>query len=251
MTNRILIAILIAATLLMIPLLAPMRLLVSVLGGSDILGMTGVSGTVWAGRLKNVTLAGAPIGTWKASLDPLALVGGQIRVVVKQDRADSDQRAVLLLGRRDKGVARLNLRTSIDLSGVGLPLNGDAAFKDVTAAFREGRCAGARGDIRLRLIGEGPLQGAVLNGVSACRGDSWTATLIGRSGGADLTLTTRIELTGRYQLEMMVATTDADLIQGLLAGGFSRDAAGARLTVDGRLFPPDEASADQGVKRAP
>ena len=248
MSNRLLITVLVAATLVMTLLLAPMRLLVSGLAGSEGFGVAGVSGVVWSGRLKDVSLAGAPIGTWKGGLNPLALVTGQVRIDLKQDRAASGQRAVLLLGGRDKGVERLNLRTSVDLSAMGLPLSGDVAFRDTTAVFRNGRCVRAGGEIRLRLIGDGPLRGSVLSGVSTCRANSWTATLSGKAGGADLKMTSRVEGSGRYQLEMTAATTDADLIQGLVASGFSRDAIGARRTVNGRLI---RASTDQGVKRAP
>lgn len=248
MSNRLLIAILLVATLAMTLLFAPMRLLVSRLAGSEAFSMSGVSGVVWSGRLEDITLAGSPIGTWKGGLDPLALVTGQVRIGLKQERAASDQRVTLLLGGRDKGVRRLNLRTAVDLSAMGLPLSGDVAFRDAAAVFRGGRCARAGGEIRLRLIGDGPLRGSVLSGVSACRANSWTATLSGKADGADLKLTSRVDGAGRYQLEMTVATTDADLIQGLVASGFSKDAVGARRTVNGRLLP---ASTDQGVKRTP
>lgn len=235
MNNRVLIATLIVATVILTVLLAPMRLLVSGLAGSEAVGMAGFSGVVWSGRLKGVTLGGAAQGTWKAGLNPFALATGQIRVSLKQAKPASGQRAVVLLGGRDKGVERVNLRTSVDLAQLGLPLKGDVAFQDVTAVFRKGVCARAGGDIRLRLTGDGPLQGSVLSGASACRADSWASTLNGKANGADLQLTTRVEGSGRCQLEMTIATTDEAIIQGLLASGFSRDAAGARRTIDGRM----------------
>ena len=248
MSNRLLIVCLVAATLVMTLILAPMRLLVSGLAGSEGVRVADVSGVVWRGRLKDVSLAGAPIGTWKGGLNPLALVTGQVRIHLRQDRVSSDQRAVLLPSGRDRGMERLSLRTSVDLSALGLPLSGDVAFRDVAAVFRDGRCVRAGGEIRLRLIGDGPLGGSVLSGVATCRANSWTATLSGKAGGADLKMTSWVEGSGRYQLEMTAATVDADLIQGLVASGFSRDAIGARRTVNGRIL---RASTDQGVKRTP
>lgn len=236
MSNRILVAALAIATLIMIVVLAPMSLLTARLARTEAFGAAGVSGAVWHGRLKDVTLAGAPIGTWKGGLNPLALVTGQVRIGLKHDKARSDQRATLLLSGRDKGVERLSLRTSADLAPLGLPLTGDVALRDVSAVFRNGRCARAGGEMRLRLIGDGPLRGAVLSGVAVCRADTWTTTLSGRAAGADLTLSGRMQGDGRYQLEMSAATTDPDLIQGLVASGFVRDATGVRRSVDGRLF---------------
>lgn len=236
MSNRLFIAALIVATLVMTVALAPMSLLTERLARTEAFGAAGVSGAVWRGRLKDVTLAGAPIGTWRGGLNPLALVTGQVRMSLRHDKAGSDQRATLLLSGRDKGVERLSLRTSADLAPLGLPLTGDVALRDVSAVFRNGRCARAGGDMRLRLIGDGPLRGAVLSGVAVCRADTWTTTLSGRAAGADLTLSGRMQGDGRYQLEMSAATTDPDLIQGLVASGFVRDATGVRRSVDGRLI---------------
>lgn len=244
MSNRSLFAIFIVATLVMGVLFAPMKLLTKGLAGAQMLRAAGVSGVVWNGRFGDVTLANAPIGSWKGGLDPLALVTGQVRIGLKQDRAASDQRVTLLLGGRDKGVERLSLRTSVDLAPAGLPLSGDIAFRDVTAVFRKDRCARAEGTIQLRLIGEGPLQGSVLSGASVCRSSIWTATLSGRARDSDLLLTARVEGNGAYQLEMSVATADLDLIQGLVASGFVRDATGARRVITGRLAAP---SSDEGV----
>lgn len=235
MSNRLLIVILIVATLVMTVVFAPMSLLTRGLTRGGVFGVAGVSGAVWNGRLKDVTLGGAPIGSWKGGLDPLALVTGQVRMGLKHAKTGSDQRAVLLLRGREKGVESLNLRTSADLAALGLPLTGDVALRDVSAVFRNGRCARAGGEMRLRLIGEGPLRGAVLSGVAVCRADTWTTVLSGRAAGADLTLSGRVQGDGGYQLEMAVATTDPDLIQGLVAGGFARDATGVRRAVDGRL----------------
>lgn len=238
MSNRLLIAAFIVATLIMTVMLAPMSLLTERLARNEAFGAASVSGAVWNGRLKDVTLAGAPIGTWRGGLNPLALVTGQVRMALRHDKAGSDQRATLLLSGRDKGIERLSLRTSADLASLGLPLMGDVALRDVSAVFRKGRCARAGGEMRLRLIGDGPLRGAVLSGVAVCRAGTWTTTLSGRASGADLTLGARVEGDGRYQLEMSAATSDPDLIQGLVASGFVRDATGARRSVDGRLVAP-------------
>ncbi|MDR7229893.1 general secretion pathway protein N [Caulobacter sp. BE264] len=235
MSNRLLLVVLAVATLVMVLVFAPMRLLTKGLAGSSVVGAAGVSGVVWAGRLNHVTLSGTPIGSWKGGLNPLTLLTGQVRMSLRRGNGGPDQRAVLLLAGRERGVERLNLRTSLDLALLGLPLSGDVAFRDTTAVFRKGRCARAGGEIRLRLIGEGPLSGSVLSGVSACRSDSWIATLSGKAGATDLTLVGRLEKDGRYQLEMSATTTDPDLVQALVTGGFQRDATGARRTVTGRV----------------
>lgn len=250
MRNRTLIALLVVLTLVMTAALTPMRLLVSDLLGSSLAGASAVNGTIWSGRLKDLSVVGAPLGSWRAGLDPLALLGGGVKLGLKQDKAGSDHGAKLLLAGRDKGVDRLTLLTPVDLTAIGLPVAGDIAFQDASAVFRKGRCAKAGGEIRVRLISEGPLQGAALKGVPVCRGEAWTAALVGQAAGATLSLSARVNGAGGFQLEMAVATTDPDLIQGLMASGFTRDASGVRRTIDGRLFGPAKSSAKQGVKRA-
>lgn len=249
MRNRTLIALLVVLTVVMTAVLTPMRLLVSDLLGTSLAGASSVSGTVWRGRLKDLSVVGAPLGSWRAGLDPLALLGGGVKLGLKQDKAGSDRKAKLLLAGRYKGVDRLTLLTPVDLTAIGLPVAGDIAFQDAAAVFRNGRCAKAGGEIRIRLTSEGPLQGSTLKGTPVCRGEAWTATLAGQAPGATLGLASRVNGAGGFQLEMSVITTDPDLIQGLMATGFTRDASGVRRTIDGRLFGPPKSSAKQGVKR--
>jgi general secretion pathway protein N len=248
MSSRSLIALFVAAAMVMTVALAPMSLLTAGLKPAQMVGIGAVSGVVWRGRFERVAFAGAPIGTWTGGINGLALLTGKLRMALAQDRAGSPQRVVLLLRGHERGVERLALRTSLELTPLGLPLTADIAARDLTAVFRNGRCARAAGDVRLRLLGEGPLGGATLSGASVCRADAWLAVLSGRAGAADLKLVGRVEGDGRYQLEMSVVTADPDLIQALLASGFSRDATGARRTVDGRLWG---ASGQEGMKRSP
>lgn len=249
MRNRTLIALLLVLALVMTAVLTPMRLLVSDLVGTSLAGASSVTGTVWHGRIKDMTVVGAPLGSWRAGLDPLALMMGGVKLGLRQDKAGSDQKAKLLLAGRDQGVDRLTLLAPVDLTAIGLPVAGDIAFQNAAAVFRKGRCAKAGGEIRVRLTNEGPLQGSTLKGTPICRGEAWTAALTGQTPGAILNLASRVEGDGDFQLEMAVVTTDPDLIQGLMASGFTRDASGVRRTIDGRLFGPAKRLAKQGVKR--
>lgn len=245
MSDRRLVAVLIWLVLLMTVLLAPLRLVVLALGDTGAFGVAGVSGTVWSGRLKGAAVAGQPLGDLKAGLDPLALLTGKVRLGLSQDPPGLGGRARVLLTGGQRGVDGLSLQTPIDLTGAGLPLTGVATVKDAAALFRAGRCVVARGQIGLKLSGPGPLAGTSLSGVPVCRGDSWTANLTGRAGDAKVTVAARIDAPGRYQVEMAVATTDSVMAQGLLAAGFSRDAAGFRRTLDGRLLSSAQSGARQ------
>lgn len=251
MSDRRLIAVLIGLILLMTVLLVPLRLALLAAGDVGAFGVAGVTGTVWGGRLKGVTVAGQPLGDLRAGLNPLALLTGQVRLGLSQEPQARGGAARLWLTGRQRGVEGLTLRTSVDLTEAGLPLIGLASFKDVTGLFRAGRCSAAGGDIGLTLSGSGPLVGTRLTGVPTCRGDSWTAVLTGRAGDAKVTVANRIDGRGRYQIEMAVATSDPAMAQALLAGGFSRDAAGFRRLLEGRLSGSDQTVARQGVQRAP
>lgn len=234
MSNRQSVALLIAALVVMILILAPVSLLTGAMAGSGRLGVASAKGTVWAGRLQGVTLAGSPIGDLKVGLSPLSLLIGQLRLGLRKTPV-ADTRAVLLQGGRGNGVEGLNLRMPVDFTSAGLPLSGVAAFTEVAGVFREARCVRAQGRVQLILAGEGPLRGAVLSGAPACRSGVWSATLVGPVADGQATLVARVDGQGRYQLEIMVATVNELTIQGLLGSGFLRDAVGARRTVEGRL----------------
>lgn len=234
MNNRTVLAILIAALVLMTVILAPVGLLTGAMAGSNRVGMTSASGTVWAGRIQDVTVAGAPLGDLKAGLSPFSLVTGQMRLSLSRTPL-ADARVVLLKGGRATGVEGLTLRTPFDLTAAGLPLSGMAGFTEVAGVFRQERCLRAKGRVQIVLAGDSPLRGAVLNGEPVCRSGVWSATLIGPAADGKATLAIRIDGKGRYQLEIMVATVNEAMIQGLLGSGFLRDAVGARRTVEGRL----------------
>ena len=234
MSNRAFVAILIAALVLMTVILAPVGLLTGAMAGSSRVGMTSARGTVWAGRMDDVTIAGNPVGDLKVGLSPLSLMTGQMRLSLRRTPL-ADARVVLLKGGRATGVEGLNLRTPIDLTTAGLPLSGVVGFTEVAGVFRQERCLRAKGRVQLILAGDSPLRGAVLSGEPVCRSGVWSATLVGPAADGKATLAIRIDGKGRYQLEIMVATVNEVMIQGLLGSGFLRDAVGVRRTVEGRL----------------
>jgi len=233
MSNRTLVALLVGLVLAMVLILAPVSLVTSALGRTGLMSATGARGTVWIGRLDNVVLAGSPVGDLKLGLSPLALLTGQTRVGLRQT-AGFDGRAVLFPAGAKRGVEGLTWRMPVDLTETGLPVAGVATFKNAAAVFRKGQCVRAGGQIELRLAGDGPLGGLLLSGAPVCRRDSWVSTLSGAAGAAKVVLATRIDGKGRFQVEMMVVTTDEPTIQSLLANGFLRDAVGARRTLDGQ-----------------
>ena len=233
MSNRTLVALLVGLVLAMVLILAPVSLVTSALGRTGLMSASGARGTVWSGSLDNVVMAGSPVGDLKLGLSPLALLTGQARLGLRQ-RAGFDGRAVLFPGGAKRGVEGLTWRMPVDLTETGLPVAGVATFKDAAAVFRKGQCVRAGGQIELRLAGEGPLGGVVLSGAPVCRRESWVSTLSGAAGAAKVSLATRIDGTGRFQVETMIVTTDEPTIQSLLANGFLRDAVGARRTVDGQ-----------------
>lgn len=234
MSNRKFVAVLIAILVLMTVILAPVGLLAGAVAGSSHVGVSSAKGTVWAGRLNGVTIAGNPVGDLKVGLSPLSLMTGQVRLGLRRTPV-GDARVVLLKGERATGVEGLNLRTPIDFTAAGLPFRGIVAFTDVIGVFRQERCLRAQGRIQLTLAGDGPLRGVVLSGEPVCRSGVWSTTLAGPVADGEVTLVARIDGKGHYQLEMMAATVNEVMIQSFLAGGFVRDAVGARRTVAGRL----------------
>src|SRR3546814_7349193 len=96
-----------AAVLLALMLLAatfPMRLTLAWSGATDAgVAAREVRGSVWSGELVEARLGALPLGTVRASLSPLALLGGSVELAFSR----TDERLGALAGRSEEHTSEL------------------------------------------------------------------------------------------------------------------------------------------------
>ena len=220
------------AALALVALVALMPLSVALaMGSASDLGLAArrVEGSVWAGRLRDATIGGVPVGDVRVGLLPIPL----------------------LLGRRDIAFAAPALRGTIQLGAVrGMAdtsgtLDPGSAFAPlppalidldmVSVQFAQGRCTRAEGRVRMSFsgsIGGLALPGG-MSGLARCASGALALPLVGQSGMEKLLLT--IAGDGQWQGRITIRTSDPAQAARLLGAGFATGPGGYRLTVAGRL----------------
>lgn len=90
-------AVFLLAALVAMAVLTPLRMAL-VWIKADALGLSaaGVEGGVWDGRLVDARLAGAPLGDVSVGLNPVALIGGAVRLEVRGEASAPVRRATLI-----------------------------------------------------------------------------------------------------------------------------------------------------------
>lgn len=240
MSNRLLIILLVALTVVMLVVLAPVTLLTDRLSRSAAVRATQASGTVWGGEVRLATVQGRGLGTFKVGLSPLALLTGETRMRLS-DKAS--RRSAILRNGKDKGVERLNGASTVALEG----LDGRIELTNLAVLFRDGQCQRAEGQVRFRPAAD-PLFGkTTFAGTPACIGGDWVTRLTPVNGGGATAMTVRIDGAGRLQAEVMMAIADPVMVQAALERGFVKDPAGVRRIVTIPLLPSAEKKAVQGA----
>jgi len=181
----------------------PLRLVLGWAGA----GLTAreVSGSAWAGSLKEARAGPAVLGDLDARLAPVPLLLGRARLEVERPSAAPDRLvAAFDLSRNRRSAESVTGTVPVESRFGPLPI---ASFDltDVTVRFRDGQCDRAEGLVRANLSGEvaGVALPASLSGAARCdRG----ALLLPLSGGAE-GLTLRIFGDGRYEAQLSGGAT--------------------------------------------
>ena len=227
----------VGAALLVLAVIAlfPLRI---ALGLSDLsrIGFTAsqVEGTIWSGRIGQLQMRSQPLGTMDVSLDPFALMLGNISMAFH--RLDNPEGP--LDGRLVAGATRGLIDTSgrIAVGEMFSPLPIAALELDkVTIKFRDGQCDKASG--RVRPIIAAPIPGVTfdvgLAGTVECDGQRARVRMATPSGGQQLEFYVRES--GEYRGWMSVRNSRPDIAGALSLFGFRPSPQGMTLTVDGRL----------------
>lgn len=187
-------------------------------------------GDVWFGTLRDVSVAGLPLGDMNVALRPWALVLGEARLGF----ATNALRGTLVAGSGRAGM--IDATGAIDLAGRLRPLPvASFGLEDVSVVFRDGRCASAKGRARAVVAGDigGLALPAGLTGTARCDGAKLHLPLTGQSGMERIDL--RVGQRGDWRADVAVRTSDPVMVTRLLAAGFTTGPGGYTFGVTGAL----------------
>src|SRR3546814_16145305 len=126
-----------------------MRLALAWSGATDA-GVTAreVRGSIWSGELVEARLGALPLGTVRASLSPLALLGGSVELAFSRTDERLGALAGRLYGRDPRGVSDVSGTTSM-AGGLGAVPVDRIRFEGATVRFDgAGKSAVAAGRVR-------------------------------------------------------------------------------------------------------
>lgn len=227
---------LLVAMLVALLLFLPMRL---ALGALD-LGANGVTarqvgGSVWSGRLGELTVGGVPLGTVDAALSPVSLLAGRARLDLARHRgAPDDLAGAITVSRNMIGMDDVTAAVSVAQLFQPLPVTA-LELDDVSAHFVAGSCNDAGGRVRARLAGgiAGLALQEGLTGAPTCAGRDLLVPLVSQSGLVRVAL--RVSATGTYTADVGVQGADAVTGAALRTLGFAATDGGYRLRTTGAL----------------
>lgn len=215
----------------------PMRLALAWSGATNA-GVTAreVRGSIWSGELVEARLGALPLGTVRASLSPLALLGGDTELAFSR----TDERLGALSGRlhgsNPRGISDVNGTTSMS-GGLGIIPVDSIRFEGATVRFdAAGKCASASGRIQLTVAA--PIAGLDLSrGVSGpltCVNGRAQVALASQSGMERLTVS--FDGKGAYRARLAInADRDPAMAAALAALGFRAGSGGFVLATTGRF----------------
>lgn len=218
--------------------LFPLRLAIGALD-LDAQGVTArkVSGSVWGGRIEELSASGVPLGSVDAALSPLHLLAGQARIAVTRSPGADSQgplAGAIIVSRNSIAIADLDANIPLAAALAPLPL-GSMIVSDLTVRFEAGACVAAGGNARATLSGNvaGIALSQGLNGEATCEGRYVRLPLTSQSGRERLDL--RIAVEGEYVADLIAIEPAPDRVPALTALGFEPIPGGYRLRTAGRL----------------
>lgn len=208
----------------------PMRV---ALAGIDAQGLTArqVAGTIWYGRIGELTLKRTRLGTFEARINPLSALAGKVALdFARLDDPDGPLAGTLRVGGTrgiDHGTGRIGARGLLG----DMPLT-DLQLNDVTLLYRDGRCDRASGRVTAVVAAPLPGLGGGFTGTPVCEGSRVRFVLKGPAGAV---LEFYVGADGRYRAWLRAKADSADVQAALSAAGFRASGDGLALSAEGSL----------------
>lgn len=212
----------------------PLRLALGTLGGTGTLFTArAAEGSIWNGKLRDVSIDGVSLGDFSAKLSPIKLLSGAAAI---QLRALSGEPAAATLIATFGNYGADNITTRLVLPGAFDPLPVESInLEDASVRFSKSGCAAAGGQVRVTLAGTlaGISLGQQLLGTPRCDGKILTLALVSQSAMERITL--RIVPDGQYSAKLLIRASDADMAGKLNAVGFRETSEGHFVEISGRF----------------
>lgn len=215
--------------------LMPLRI---ALGWSDLerIGFSArqVAGTIWHGRIGELTLRSQPLGTMEVSLEPLPVLIGDVSLQFARIADPDGPLEGRLVAGLSRGLVATTGRIATESMFAPVPIAA-LELQNVSAVFRNGRCMKARGLVTpvLAATVPGASFGRNVSGQVQCDGER--ARVIMESPAKTERINLYVQASGDYRAWISVRTTRPEVSGALAALGFKPSADGMTLSVDGRL----------------
>lgn len=192
-----------------------------------------VAGTIWYGRIGELSFGIRRLGTFEVGVEPLALLTGAVKL--KFNRIGDPQGLLdgSLVSGRNRGFRHTTGR--IGVSGLFGALPVDAIeLDDVTVLFKRQDCASASGRVTVLLAAPIPgVDGVALRGSLRCENKRVRFALSTPSGAGKLDFYVRSS--GDYRAWFHVRGVEPGQAATLAAAGFTPSPEGLMMSVDGKL----------------
>lgn len=233
--NALFLAFFVAALIAFLPL----RLALGWFGLAE-QGMTAreVTGSIWAGELREATFGRIALGDLSAGAAPVPLLVGRARVDLNgSERAQSaapQLSGAVTITRHSFGLDDLTASLPVGSTFQPVPVT-LLDLQDVSVRFRGDSCEEAEGRVRATMSGEigGLAVPASLNGNARCDGGALLLPLVSAAGNEGSTI--RLWPDGRYRAELTLQPPDPAAAARLQASGFIETQRGLELAIDGRF----------------
>lgn len=218
-----------------IVVLFPLRVALDLAGAAgDGVNARQVRGPVWHGRIDDLMIGGVNLGTVMASVSPVQLLVGRIRLDMWREDGGTDAASgAVTRGFNQIGVD--DVTAMVPAGGLLAPLPADTLeFDDVTVHFAGDTCAKAEGRLRVRLSGQyaGLSLSQGLSGDATCDGAAALFPLVSQTGMERISL--RFWRDGRYTAQLAVKGEEG-AAAALSGAGLVRSGDDYILNLEGRM----------------
>ena len=188
------------------------------------LSATGATGTIWSGRLLDVSSGAQRLGDIEAGLSAAALLGGTAAIEFEA----STGRGTLLLGRQ-RGLRNASGQWPLTLHTAEAKLPAVLSLQEASAVFRGAACHEASGRVTATVALPAAVAQApelVVSGALACREGVVEAALMPEPGSPAIELLMQARSDGRYRLRWTARAPGPSLEPALVRAGFTPSADG-------------------------
>jgi general secretion pathway protein N len=212
----------------------PLRLALGAMSDSGALFTArAAQGSIWNGKLRDISIDGVSLGDFSAKLSPLKLLSG---IAAIQLRAIAGEPAAATLIATPGSYGAESVTARLVLPGAFDPLPVESVdLKEASVRFSKMGCVSADGQVRVVLAGTlaGISLGQQLLGSPRCDGKILSLALVSQSAMERISL--RVVPDGQYNAKFLIRASDADMAGKLNAIGFRETPEGHFIEISRRF----------------